>query len=115
MRRRKGERFNPYRMFVGAMTPNWLMRIPGLSPGAKLCYARMAQFAGKDGRVYATEETLGKELGVSERQAARYIKELKGAGLIAVTRLRFGGPNHYSFIWPERVEEADLLENVERR
>jgi len=109
MRRTRGERFNPYRTFVGAMTPNWLMRMPGLSPGAKLCYARMAQFAGNDGNVFATEETLAKELGVSERQAARYIAELKRAGLIAVAHRRFGGSNHYSFHWPEGINESDLL------
>src|SRR4051812_13970287 len=104
MPKRNGERFNPYKMFLGAMTPNWLMRMTGLSQGAKLCYARLAQYAGRDGRVYASEETLSKALGVSERQAARYIRDLKNAGLVGVAHRGFGGTNHYVFLWPDAVE-----------
>jgi hypothetical protein len=42
-------RINPFRLFVGSMIPNWLQCRPEVSQGAKLAYARLAQYAGKDG------------------------------------------------------------------
>src|SRR5688572_3926181 len=63
-----GTPFNPYRMWVGSFIPNWLMR-QKISPGAKLAYARLAQYAGKDGQCYPSQKDLADELGVGERMA----------------------------------------------
>ena len=43
-----GEVFNPYGMFVGSFVPNTLLRYKGLSSTAKLLWARLAQYAGKN-------------------------------------------------------------------
>jgi len=77
-----GQRFNPYRMFTGAFIPNWLLRRDELSLGAKVVYARLAQFAGDDGRAYPTVERLSAEVGTSARQVQRYLAELVANKLI---------------------------------
>ena len=89
---------NPYKLFVGSFVPNWLLRCPDLSPGSKLCYARLCQYAGADAVAWPAQETLAAELGCSEREARRYLKELAKAGLIEVERRGLGKPNRYRFL-----------------
>lgn len=96
------EIFNPYRAFVGAFIPNCLMAYPGLSQGAKMCWARLAQYAGKEGVAYPKQETIAKELGVSTAQAKRYISELVDKGFILIERSSDDrlahAPNKYRFL-----------------
>jgi hypothetical protein len=105
---RVGAPFNPYRVFQGAYAPFWLLEHRGLGSGAKLAYIRLLGFAGKDGRCYPSLETLGTSLGVSERQARDYVKELERTGLIAVQQRGLRKTNVYLFIW---TAELDHLVN----
>jgi AraC-like DNA-binding protein len=77
-----GDRFNPYRMFVGAFLPNWLLQREEVSMGAKVVYARLAQFAGEKGKAFPKVETIAREVGLSERQVQRYLAELEEHSLI---------------------------------
>ena len=96
--------FNPYRLFVGAFIPNVLMEYTGISQGAKLIWARLAQYAGEKGEAYPAIDTLAKDIGTEERQCRRYLKELENKKFIKV--LRAGGKdkllhktNRYVFLW----------------
>lgn len=89
--------YNPYRLFVGAFVPNWLMERPEISPGAKLCFARLCQYAGRDGRAYPSYETLAASLGVGRRQAIRYAQELERMELIQIVK-KPGSANHFRFL-----------------
>lgn len=104
-----GQNFNPFRLFVGAFIPNALMRYTKISQGAKLCYARLAQFAGQNGEAFPNRETLAFELGVSLSQVKRYIKELKTHGFIEVIEPKGKDKfkhlnNKYCFKWHEIFE-----------
>src|SRR5262245_28601865 len=94
-----GAAFNPYKVFQGVFAPYWLLEHRGISTGAKLCYIRLLGFAGKDARCYPSLEKLGKGLGVSDRQARDYVKELERAGLIAVEQRGLRKTNIYLFLW----------------
>lgn len=73
-----GKRFNPYRSFTRiSVIPNELMAYPGLSSSAKLLWARLAQYAGKDGRAYPSIATLAADIGLKERQTQNLLAELK--------------------------------------
>jgi len=63
-------------MFYGAFVPNWLMQRKELSPGSKLLYGRLSQYAGEDGHCYPGQALLAQELGVSVRQIYTYTQEL---------------------------------------
>jgi hypothetical protein len=76
------ERINPYKMFYGAMVPNWLLPHAGVSPGAKLCYGALTYAAGHRGEAVIRRATLAVKLGVTERQANRYVEELVELGVI---------------------------------
>jgi hypothetical protein len=99
-----GAPFNPYRVFQGAFAPYWLLEHRGISTGAKLCYIRLLGFAGKDARCYPSLETLGASLGVSERQARDYVKELACRGLVVVEQRGLRKTNVYLFVWTAELE-----------
>lgn len=105
----KGEPFNPYRMFTGIFIPDSLVRCRWLSAGAKLAWGRLARYAGHDGRCYPTTGTLGREIGVGERQAQKYVAELERNELIRRTT-RYSGraqtSNAFEFLWHEVFEEG---------
>src|SRR5258708_15933083 len=99
-----GSPFNPYKVFQGIFAPYWLLEHRGISTGAKLCYIRLLGYAGKDARCYPSLEKLGRGLGVSDRQARDYVKELERAGLIAVEQRGLRKTNVYLFLWTAELE-----------
>jgi hypothetical protein len=97
-----GEAFSPFRIFRGLFVPEALARFGGISQGAKLAWGRLARYAGQNGECFPAMETLGVELGVTERQARRYVSELVNAGFLRRTS-RFNGAgqtsNGFEFLW----------------
>src|SRR5215471_11698230 len=69
--------------------------------------------AGKDARCYPSLATLGAGLGVSDRQARNYVKELERAGLITIDQRGLRKTNVYLFVWTEEL--AKLLGSVPDR
>jgi hypothetical protein len=61
-------------------------------------------FAGKDARCYPSLETLGFSLGVSDRQARDYVKELERQGLIVIEQRGLRKTNVYLFVWTAELE-----------
>ena len=101
-----GQQFNPYRLFTGAFIPNALMQYTGLTQGAKLVWARLAQYTGEKGEAYPKIITLAKDVGVEERQCQRYLKELENKKFIKVLRAEgfnkvLHKTNRYIFLWNE--------------
>lgn len=89
---------NPYKRFHGSFIPEWLERMKGITPGAKICYARLCRYAGKNGMAYPKNDTLAEAIGVSDRQIRRYITELEESKLIETKQRGFGKPNLYYFL-----------------
>lgn len=87
---------NPHKLFFGAFAPNWLLRRTEISAGAKLLYAKLAQY-GRSGECYPGQERLAEELGVSPRQVRRYVQELEDEGLVLVRHTGNGRTNRYLF------------------
>lgn len=92
------------------IVPNSLMRARDLSHGAKLCFGRLCQHAGEDGKCSPSYATLGKNLGVSRQSAMKYVKELVDYGLIKIKH-NTGDTNNFIFIWHEIFTEDDLADN----
>ncbi len=97
-----GELFNHFLVFNGAWLPNGLLERTDLSPGAKLAYARLCQFAGQDGLAYPPIATLGNEIGVKERRAWELVAELEEARLIE-RRPTAGKTNRFVFLWQQWI------------
>lgn len=89
-----GQRFNPYWRFRRvSVIPNELMGYPDLSPSAKLLWARLAQYAGKDGKAYPSIAALADDLNLKERQVQNLLADLKKKGFIESRK----GPRNNSY------------------
>ena len=84
-------------MIIGtfAPIPNKILCRKDLSHGAKLCCARLIQYAGKDGKAFPKLTTLADELGMSVRAVQRFISELEEADLVKTERRGRGYSNLY--------------------
>lgn len=94
-----GDRYvRPWRRWTGAVVPNWLLEHGGVSSGAKVVYARLAQFAGREAVAWPTQTTLAAALSMTRRTVQRHLAELERAGLIEITRSGFPARARYRFL-----------------
>ena len=93
-----GERFNPHRMFTGNFIPEGISMYRSLPSGSKVVYARLLRYAGDHGEAYPSIATLAEQVGMSERQAWRYIRYLIEQHFLEVEK-RTGQPGVYGFLW----------------
>lgn len=89
----------PYKMFNGCLIPNWLLQMENISDGAKLCYGRLCQYAGKKDECYPKQLTLAEELGKGLSQTKDYLNELVDHKLIEKIRVGKRCSNRYKFLW----------------
>jgi DNA-binding transcriptional MocR family regulator len=99
------KRINPYKLFVGCFLPNWLVCRKEISEGAKICYARLSQYAGDKGYAFPFQDTLAEEMGVSDRQIRRRLEELVKYNLIEQEQQGLSRPNVYYFLWHPWMEQ----------
>lgn len=111
-----GDTFNPYKLFVGAFIPNCIMCLPItlMSSTEKLVWARLAQYAGENGKCYPKHETLSEEVGLSISVIQTALRNLDKNGfikrIIATGKDRLiHAPNHYVFIWHSVFEQTASL------
>lgn len=94
--------------------PDWLLSRKELSPGAKLCYSRLARWYGADEQhphvASVAQTTLAEEMAVSERQIYTYIRELMAVKLIEPRRRGKGHSNVYVF--PDHPWRDDTAPDV---
>lgn len=76
---------------------------------AKIVYARLGQFAGKNGFAHPRQPTLAKAIGCPLRNLQRYIDELKHHKLIESVQQGQGKPNLYYFLWHPWMDGGDEL------
>ena len=106
---KKGDNYIPHKRFIGYIIPNSLSEVTNLSHGAKMCFGRLCQYAGKNGKCFPSYEALGKELGVSKRTSIRRVNELVDYGLIKIKH-NTGDTNNFIFTWHE-IFDDDLADN----
>lgn len=105
--------YNPYKLFCGSFVPNWLSERLEISAAAKLCFARLSQYAGEDGECFPKIETLAKAIGAQKRATQRYLRELEKFKLIKTIRQGPHLPNKYIFLthpWIQGVTNLTPLE-----
>lgn len=93
-------RINPYKRFIGSFIPEWLEKIPSteVSVGAKLIYARLCRYAGKNGDCHPGTDEIASATGIPKRSVERYMCELKNIKLIEVVRVGKKCSNRYFFL-----------------
>ena len=76
--------------------PNFILRDPGLSAGAKTTYALFLSYAWHNDCCFPGQETLAQSLGMSVGSVNAYVKELEAVNLIEIMRRGQGKTNIYT-------------------
>ena len=78
--------YNPYHVHGGVFVPHYLLASNGISAGAKLVYALLAQGADRRGEALLNARLLAAETGEREEQVFRFMNELDVARLVRTQR-----------------------------
>jgi hypothetical protein len=76
--------------------PNFILRNPEISIGAKTTYSLFLSYAWHNNLCFPGQETLAQSLGMSVGSVNAFIKELEACGLIEITRRGQGKTNLYT-------------------
>ena len=76
--------------------PNFILRNPNISIGAKTTYALFLSYAWHNSLCFPGQDTLAKAIGMSIGSVNAFIKELEACGLIEITRRGQGKTNLYT-------------------
>ena len=75
--------------------PNGVLRRSDLQPGAKLTYMVLLSYAWQKNHAYPGQDSLARDMGVSERSVITYLKQLRDSGLVSIRRRGLGMTNVY--------------------
>ena len=75
--------------------PNFILRDPNISLGAKVAYSMFLHFAWNNDSCFPGQDRLAGHMGMSVSRVNEFIKELEAAGLIEITRRGQGKTNLY--------------------
>lgn len=72
--------------------PNFILRDPNISLGAKVAYSMFLHFAWNNDSCFPGQDRLAGHMGMSVSRVNEYIKELEAARLIEIKRRGRGRP-----------------------
>ena len=76
--------------------PNFILRDPKISIGAKTAYSLLLSYAWHNNLCFPGQQVLAQSLGMSVGSVNAFIKELETCGLIEITRRGQGKTNLYT-------------------
>jgi hypothetical protein len=76
--------------------PNFILRNPELSVGAKVTYAMFLSYAWNNDFCFPGQERLAQDMGMSRSRVTEFIGQLEDAGLISIQRRGLGKTNIYT-------------------
>ena len=87
---------DPIALHGFTQVPNFILKDPKLSIGAKTTYALFLSYAWHSSMCFPGQDTLAKAIGMSIGSVNGFIKELQACGLIEITRRGQGKTNLYT-------------------
>jgi hypothetical protein len=87
---------DPIALHGFTQVPNFILRNPNLSIGAKTTYSLFLSYAWHNNLCFPGQATLAQAIGMSVASVDAFIKELEAAGLIEITRRGQGKTNLYT-------------------
>ena len=96
--------------------PNFILKNPALSFGAKVAYAMFLSYAWHNDSCFPGQDRLSADMGVTRPRVTQLIAELQKVGLISIQRRGQGKTNVYRvhFNVQERKHAGRGLRNVQR-
>jgi len=87
---------DPIALHGFTQVPNFILKNPDISIGAKTTYALFLSYAWHNQFCFPGQERLAKDMGMGVASVNRFIKELEAASLIEITRRGQGKTNLYT-------------------
>lgn len=75
--------------------PNFILRNPDISAGAKVVYSMFLSYAWHNESCFPGQERLAQDIGMSRSRVSEFISELNRAGLVTIQRRGLGKTNIY--------------------
>ncbi len=79
--------------------PNFVLRSPTLSVGAKLTYAMFLSYAWNNDFCFPGQGKLAADIGVSRQSVVAFIQQLEREGFVQVKRRGLGKTNLYTVLF----------------
>ena len=76
--------------------PNFILKDPNISVGAKVAYAMFLSYAWHNDSCFPGQDRLAEDMGMSRSRVTEYVSELELAGLISIQRRGQGKTNLYT-------------------
>ena len=76
--------------------PNFILKDPTLSVGAKLTYAMFLSYAWHNDSCFPGQDRLATDMGLSRSRVTEFVSELNRAGLLTIQRRGQGRTNFYT-------------------
>jgi hypothetical protein len=80
--------------------PNFILRNPEISVGAKVAYAMFLSYAWHNDSCFPGQDRLAEDMGLTRVRVTQLIAELEQAGLITIQRRGQGKTNLYTIHFP---------------
>ncbi|MFN0217355.1 MAG: helix-turn-helix domain-containing protein [Hyphomicrobium sp.] len=87
---------DPIARYGFTQLPNFILRNPDISIGAKTTYSLFLSFAWHNNLCFPGQDTLAKAMGMSIGSINAFVKELESVGLIEIERRGQGKTNIYT-------------------
>lgn len=87
---------NPVLQGGFTQVPNFILKDPNLSVGAKVTYAMFLSYAWHNDSCFPGQERLAQDMGLGRSRVTQLIAELERAGLISIQRRGLGKTNIYT-------------------
>lgn len=87
---------NPVAREGFTQVPNFILRSPDLSLGAKIAYAMFLSYAWHNDSCFPGQDRLAADMGMSRSRVTEFVSELGKAGLITIQRRGQGRTNFYT-------------------
>jgi hypothetical protein len=88
--------------------PNFILKDPGLSVGAKVAYAMFLSYAWHNESCFPGQQKLAADMGMSRVRVTQLIGELQRAGLITIQRRGLGKTNIYTIHFRVKNKRAPV-------
>ena len=76
--------------------PNFILKKPDLSVGAKMAYAMFLSYAWHNDSCFPGQDRLAEDMGLSRSRVSEFVSELNRAGLVTIQRRGLGKTNVYT-------------------
>lgn len=87
---------DPVALHGFTQVPNFILKDPELSVGAKVVYAMFLSYAWHNDSCFPGQDRLAEDMGMSRSRVTEFVGELEKAGLVSIERRGQGKTNLYT-------------------